>query len=419
MRYICSYKRKRSSPALGSAPRNYPTHVPLAKQSTTNNGSSISWRRSNVRHTSNELYVDIVESLLVTIAPSGRLIAAFAHGTIVFNCKVSGIPDLVLTTSAPGGRASMAKAVEHPVFHPCVRLARWRERPGELSFIPPDGRFVLASYEVNLLPENSFDAEENTNPNVQIPAIVELRTCLGPQGTEFEAELTISSQFRKSLTSSSSRNSGGGASGLGARISATSTALSGSGGGTSAQPQLEKVNVSVPISSVVRNITNIRSTKGEARFSPGDCTIEWTIASKDIGALANVGKATLRCTVVGQVDEDDQIDNNIASNGHSLHSDTYDYTDDQSYQATKSSATEILDDENVQKSQIRAIKQNALLMPISATVSFTVKGWLASGIKVDSLVIDTKASKGLGAGVTPYKGVKYLTLSQKGVEVRC
>jgi AP-3 complex subunit mu len=35
------------------------------------------------------------------------------------------------------------------------------------------------------------------------------------------------------------------------------------------------------------------------------------------------------------------------------------------------------------------------------------------------LVIDVKRSKGLGEGVRPYKGVKYLTVSRKGVEVRC
>jgi len=58
-------------------------------------------------------------------------------------------------------------------------------------------------------------------------------------------------------------------------------------------------------------------------------------------------------------------------------------------------------------------------MPTSATVSFQVKGWLASGIKVERLVVDAQRSKGLGAGVTPYKGVKYLTVSRGGVEARC
>jgi len=59
------------------------------------------------------------------------------------------------------------------------------------------------------------------------------------------------------------------------------------------------------------------------------------------------------------------------------------------------------------------------LMPMSASVSFQVKGWLASGLKVDKLVVDTARSRGLGPGVSPYKGVKYMTASQDGVEIRC
>jgi AP-3 complex subunit mu len=37
---------------------------------------------------------------------------------------------------------------------------------------------------------------------------------------------------------------------------------------------------------------------------------------------------------------------------------------------------------------------------------------------VDSLVVDTKKSKGLGEGVKPFKGVKYMTVSRRGVERR-
>jgi hypothetical protein len=58
-------------------------------------------------------------------------------------------------------------------------------------------------------------------------------------------------------------------------------------------------------------------------------------------------------------------------------------------------------------------------MPTAAMLSFSLKGWLASGLKVESLLVDTKKSKGLGAEVKPYKGVKYLTVSKDGVEVRC
>ena len=38
---------------------------------------------------------------------------------------------------------------------------------------------------------------------------------------------------------------------------------------------------------------------------------------------------------------------------------------------------------------------------------------------MDGLVLDARKSRGLGEGVRPYKGVKYLTVSKKGVETRC
>lgn len=61
-------------------------------------------------------------------------------------------------------------------------------------------------------------------------------------------------------------------------------------------------------------------------------------------------------------------------------------------------------------------KRMQMAMPRCALVSFSVKGWLASGVKVESLKI--VGGKGLGEGVKPYKGVKYLTKAA-GVEVRC
>ena len=58
-------------------------------------------------------------------------------------------------------------------------------------------------------------------------------------------------------------------------------------------------------------------------------------------------------------------------------------------------------------------------MPTAARASFSIKGWVASGVKVESLVVDTRRSRGLGEGVRPVKGVKYLTVSRGGVETRC
>ncbi|KIW07613.1 uncharacterized protein PV09_01563 [Verruconis gallopava] len=392
------------TPSLGGLPR-----PALGKSLSNTNQIAIPWRKSNVRHTSNEMYVDIVETLHVILAPSGRPLSASAHGTIAFTCKVSGIPDLVLQLTAAGGSHTLHSVLKLPVFHPCVRLARWKERPGELSFVPPDGRFLLAGYEVDLLGSDYLE-QAVSNPKLSaalnIPATVDVRTGLGAAGTEFEVRLMLDPKFAAKAGPGTGRDAFTKPTGFGAKSS-----------GTSASPIVEDIVVRVPIPAGVRNINDLRPSRGEAHYSPTDAAVEWKIAAKDastaIGSLHSNAisvVATLRCTVVGMSDgeyDDEEI-------GADVKTGTWDYDDGSgAYQSGNDEKAQIAN------SQDRPEKSTRSLMPGSASVSFQVKGWLASGIKVEKLVIDTQKSKGLGAGVQPYKGVKYLTVSKDGVEARC
>lgn len=394
-----------SAPGIGSSGQ-------LKQQfslNTSNQGPAIPWRRANVRHTSNELYVDIVESLSVTLAPSGRPLAAFANGSILFTSKISGVPDLSLTLSASGGKLGMEKAIELPVFHPCVRLARWKDHPGELSFVPPDGKFVLAGYEVNLMPTN-MDFQSWSNVNLQLPVLIEVAKSLGPAGAEFEVKLILSSTFpgASSLSVPPARP------GLGTRGSGRSTPIF--AGGNNSGPSLQDLAVTVPVPAGVRNITDLRASRGEAFFNPADNMVEWRISTKE---AATAGSATLRCTVVGPLDD---IDEDDGANGLSLDAANGEYDENEdTYQtaaAIPTKPTPSIKEQHESRDQ-RKVQMHATLMPSSASVSFSVKNWLASGIKVDGLVLDTKKSRGLGEGVKPYKGVKYMTVSKKGVETRC
>lgn len=347
--------------------------------------------------------MDIVETLSVTLAPSGRPLAAFANGSIAFTSKISGVPDLLLTLSSSGGKLGMEKAIELPVFHPCVRLARWKERPGELSFVPPDGKFVLAGYEVNLLPSQS-DLKSWANANLQLPVSIEVSKSLGPNGTDFEVRLILSTSFLGSSSSSTSRPT------IGSRSSGRSTPVF---GGSSAGPVLQDLIVTIPIPVAVRNITDLRSSRGEAYFTLAENVVEWRIPTKDAAAAGN---ATLRCTIIGPLNDDDEE----AANGFSFQSTTGDYDEnDDAYQNPAAEPKSVSSKEREEHRDLRKVQQNASLMPSSASVSFSVKGWLASGIKVDGLIVDVRKSRGLGEGVKPYKGVKYLTVSRKGVETRC
>ncbi len=104
--------------------------------------SSIPWRRANVKHTNNEMYVDI-EEMVNCIYSGDKCIVAQLHGRVKFKSKLSGMPDLLLVLSSPS-------TLDLPALHPCVRTRKWLDNPGSLSFIPPDGRCILMSYQMSL-----------------------------------------------------------------------------------------------------------------------------------------------------------------------------------------------------------------------------------------------------------------------------
>lgn len=396
-----------ASPALGPSSNLAAT---LKANSNTANGPAIPWRKPNVRHTSNELYVDIVENLAVVFAPSGRPISARVSGSMLFTAKISGVPDLLLMLSAPGGTSNakssgIVRTMQLPVFHPCVRLARWKDHPGELSFVPPDGKFMLAGYETDLLPSSmNSDQPPTQSERIFLPATVDLRTGTN-SSADFEARLTLNNNF-PGVPSSKTANP---------RTTSSNTPFSfgSSGSGSSNAPILETVVVTIPFPTEVRSVIELKPSRGEANFNALTKMIEWKVPTKD-GATVT-GTATLTGTVTGPF--------STTVGGHSMDGNKTktlsEYYDDESlgisdgYTSATTQANDASNNSGAKKSQA-----SKALMPRSIAVSFNVKGWLPSGIRVESLMVDVKKSRGLGDGVKPYKGVKYLTVSRRGVERR-
>ena len=381
-----------------------------------------------MRHTSNELYVDIVESLSVILAPSGQPISAISAGSIAFTAKISGVPDLLLVLSAPGGTSSakasgIVRTMQLPVFHPSVRLAWWKEHPGELSFVPPDGRFILAGYEVDLLPSNAdIDKPPSQSEKLFLPASVDMRTGLGATGSDFEIKLTLNNNFPGTPVSS---KPGPPSSRLGGVNPSFSFGVS--GGGSTSTPTLEAVVVTVAIPNGVRNVADLRCSRGQANYSQWTKTLEWKVPTKD-GATVN-GTATLTGSIMGQLvveDMDEDVENGdtgAKTNPLLGYYDEDSATAAEPYQAPSQTTSVIAKSvapapSTPSVAQQRKVQANKSLMPTSVAVSFNVRGWLPSGIRVDSLNVDVRRSKGLGEGVKPYKGVKYVTVSRNGVERR-
>lgn len=105
----------------------------------------IPWRRPGVRHSNNEIYFDIEESLDAIMDRKGKVISSQVWGRINCNSRLSGNPDLLLTLANNS-------VLGEPAFHPCIRYNRW-ERDSVLSFIPPDGKFKLLEYETPSPPQ--------------------------------------------------------------------------------------------------------------------------------------------------------------------------------------------------------------------------------------------------------------------------
>lgn len=105
--------------------------------------SNVPWRASDLKHSTNEVYVDLVEEIDAIVNRDGFLVNCEVYGEVQVNSRLSGVPDLTLSFANPS-------IINDVRFHPCVRFRPWETRQF-LSFVPPDGEFKLMSYRVKKL----------------------------------------------------------------------------------------------------------------------------------------------------------------------------------------------------------------------------------------------------------------------------
>ncbi len=299
-----------------------------------------------------------------------------------------------------------------------------------------------------------------------LPISVEVKTCLGPNGDQFEIRVTLSNNL-PGVPSSTSNNAsssfaassrstglsggrgsaGGSMGGLGARFAA--------GGGTnpfssssSTNPTFGNILVSIPVPTAnVRTVTDLYPSRGDASYVPTEGVIEWRIPSSSSTATGGGGgggtiSGVLKGTVIGMISPgDDEHDNRDEEEDMPPSTNTYSYdegdipTETQIDSSTEKNARSSRpkrggnsddpknDNDNKKggsENEDKRKKTMMMTMPLSVQLSFQIKGWLASGLKIESLNIQHRSSRGVGEGVRPYKGVKYLTVAEKGGwEYRC
>lgn len=161
---------------------------------------AVSWRAEGIRHTRNEVFLDVIEQVNVLVSGSGSLLRSEILGRLVVKSYLSGMPDLKLGLNdklqfdaaaaaalaagghggaeggagggggeedgggAPPPRKGKSVELEDVKFHQCVRLARF-ENDRTISFVPPDGEFELMSYRL----------ETEVRPLVWVDAVIEQR----------------------------------------------------------------------------------------------------------------------------------------------------------------------------------------------------------------------------------------------------
>ena len=113
------------------------------------------WRSNNIKYASNEIYLDVIESIDATLDAEGRVLNSAIHGSIEVNSRLSGMPDISLSLSN-------SHLIEEYSFHPSVRLSRFAA-DRVVSFVPADGTFTLMSYKVKP-PQIGKDANQPWQP---------------------------------------------------------------------------------------------------------------------------------------------------------------------------------------------------------------------------------------------------------------
>ncbi|KAF8197612.1 Mu homology domain-containing protein [Pholiota molesta] len=149
-----------------------------------------SWRRADVKYKKNEAFVDVIETINLSMSAKGTVLRADVDGHIQMRAYLSGTPEckfglndkLVIDKNEKG--ISDAVELDDCRFHQCVRLNDF-DATRTISFIPPDGEFELMRY--------------RSTSNVKLPLrITPTVTEIGTSQVQYS--ITIKANFNNKLS---------------------------------------------------------------------------------------------------------------------------------------------------------------------------------------------------------------------------
>ncbi|KAJ9090170.1 clathrin associated protein complex medium subunit, variant 3 [Entomophthora muscae] len=117
---------------------------------------AISWRRPDIKYRKNEAFVDVIESVNLSMSTKGTTLRADVSGQILMRAYLSGTPEckfglndkLLLdrdSVGKSGPRRANSVEIDDCQFHQCVKLGKF-DSDRTISFVPPDGEFELMRY---------------------------------------------------------------------------------------------------------------------------------------------------------------------------------------------------------------------------------------------------------------------------------
>lgn len=107
---------------------------------------AISWRTKGIHYTKNEFFLDVIEKIEYYMDYNNDTVRKnLIHGQIVCKSFLSGMPELHVSINKILNRDK--QFLSSCKFHQCVSLDSI-EQGKEITFIPPDGDFILCSYEL-------------------------------------------------------------------------------------------------------------------------------------------------------------------------------------------------------------------------------------------------------------------------------
>eukprot|EP00906_Rhabdomonas_costata_P032120 RCo045272 len=152
----------------------------------------INWRKDGIKYRKNEVFLDVVEDVNLLMSQQGTILHRDVSGKVVMKSFLSGTPECKFGLNDKGmlekERSSAKKHseidLEDVTFHQCVRLGKF-DADRTISFIPPDGEFVLMKYRI----------QDTVNPPFRVlsPTVRELGK------TRLEIDFKVKAEFSSRL----------------------------------------------------------------------------------------------------------------------------------------------------------------------------------------------------------------------------